>query len=98
MKNHYLSYPWNTSLSEWYKKYSYIWKELNSATFCDVGYVPEKRASWTDRPEYSGQIEELVNLIQWSRLDGPGVVRNFLSRRVQACQRRVHPRYKYQGS
>ena len=27
----------------------------------------EKRASWTDRPEYTGKVEELINLIDWSR-------------------------------
>ena len=38
-----------------------------------------------------------MNLIDWSRLDGPGVVGNFLSRRVMPCQRRVHSAYEYQG-
>ena len=70
MKNHYLSCPWNTSLSEWYKKWFYIQEEPNNVTFCDVGYVPEKRVSWTDRPECAGHVEELMNLIQWSHLDG----------------------------
>jgi hypothetical protein len=31
-------------------------------------------------------------------VDGPGVVGNFLSHRVQPCQRRVHPGYEYLGS
>ena len=31
-------------------------------------------------------------------MDGPSVVRNFISRRIQPCQRRVHPGYEYQGS
>ena len=39
-----------------------------------------------------------MKLIKWSCLDGPGVVENFLSRRVQPCQRRVHLGYEYQGS
>ena len=58
---------------------------------------PEKRVSWTDRPEYTGQVSELMNLIDWSRLDGPGVVRNFLVRRVMPYQRRVHLAYEYVG-
>jgi len=66
--------------------------------FCDIGYVPEKRVSWTDRPEYIRQVEELMNLIEWSHLDGPSVVGNFLSRRVQPCQRRVYLGFEYQGS
>jgi len=37
-------------------------------------------------------------LIDWSRLDGPGVVGNFLVRRVMHCQRRVHSAYEYAGS
>jgi hypothetical protein len=98
MKNHYLSYPWNTSLTEWYKRWFYIKEEPESATFCDVGYISEKRVSWTDRPEYTGQVEELMNLIDWSRLDVPGVVGNFLNRRVMPCQRKVHSMYEYQGS
>jgi len=63
-----------------------------------MGYVPKKRASWTDRLEYSGQVEELMSLIQWSRLDRLAVVGSFLSRRVQPCQRRVHSGYEYQGN
>lgn len=39
-----------------------------------------------------------MSLIEWSCLDEPGVVGNFLSRRVQPCQRRVHPGFEYQGS
>jgi len=60
-------------------RWFYIREELGSTTFCDIGYVPEKRVSWTDRPEYTGLVEELMNLIEWSRLDGLGVVGNFLS-------------------
>ena len=50
----YLSCPWNTSLTEWYKKWFYIRDEPGSATFCDMGYIPEKRVSWTDLPEFAG--------------------------------------------
>jgi len=38
-----------------------------------------------------------MTLIDWSRVDGPRVVENFLSRRVMPCQRRVHSAYEYQG-
>jgi hypothetical protein len=37
-------------------------------------------------------------LLLWNRLDGVAVARNFLSHRVQPCQRRVHVGYEYQGS
>jgi len=40
----------------------------------------------------------MMSLIDWSRLDGPGVVWNFLARRVMPCQRRVHSAYEYVGS
>jgi len=50
MKNRYLNCPWNTSLTEWYKKWFYVREEPGSSTFCNVGYIPEKRVSWTDRP------------------------------------------------
>jgi len=33
-----------------------------------------------DRPEYTDQVEELMNLIEWSRLDGLGMVGNSLNR------------------
>jgi len=41
MKNQYLSCLWNTSLTEWYKRWFYIREEPRSATFCDVGYIPD---------------------------------------------------------
>jgi hypothetical protein len=37
-------------------------------------------------------------MIPWKKLDGPSMVGNFISRRIQPCQRSVHPGYKYQGS
>ena len=62
------------------------------------GLIPEKRVSWTDRPQFAGQVEDLTKLIDWSRLDGPGVVGNFICRRVMPCQKRVHSAYEYAGS
>jgi hypothetical protein len=79
MKLEYLSCPWNTSLGEWYKKWFYIREEPNIATFCDVVYVPEKRVSWNERPEYTGQVRELMALLPWNHLDDPTVVRSFIS-------------------
>jgi hypothetical protein len=38
-----------------------------------------------------------MQLLPWSRLDGLSVVGNFISRRIQLCQARVHPAYEYQG-
>ena len=63
-----------------------------------MGYIPEKRVSWTNCPAFAGQVEDLLKLIDWSRLDGPGVVGNFICRRVMPCQRRVHSSYEYAGS
>jgi len=99
MKNRYLNCPWNISLTEWYKKWFYVREEPGSSTFCDVGYIPEKRVSWMDRPAFVGQVEDLMKLIDWSRLDGPVVVGNFICRRVMPCQKRVHhSAYEYAGS
>jgi len=39
-----------------------------------------------------------MSLIDWSCMDGPRVVGNFLVRRVMPCQRRVHSAYEYAGS
>ena len=67
-------------------------------TLCDAGYIPEKKMSWSERPEHLGQISEIFGMILWKKLDGPSVVRSFISRRVQPCQKGVHPGYEYQGS
>jgi hypothetical protein len=32
---------------DWYKKWFYIHEESNSSTLCDIGYIPEKRVSWS---------------------------------------------------
>jgi len=98
MKNCYLTSPWNTYLTEWYKRRFYVREESGSAMFCDVGYVPGKRISWTDCPEYTSQVSELMSLIDWSCLDGLRVVGNFLTRLVMPCQRRVPSAYEYAES
>ena len=63
-----------------------------------MGFIPEKKNNWSEKPEHLEQIQELIGLIPWRKLDGPSVVGNFISRRIQPCQRRVHPGYEYQGS
>ena len=50
-------------MTEWYRKWFYIREEPGSSTFCDVGYIPEKRTSWTDRPEFDGPVADLMKLI-----------------------------------
>ena len=54
MKAQYLHCPWNTSLDDWYKKWFYIREEPNTITLCDVRYIPEKRTSWSEKPEHLG--------------------------------------------
>ena len=97
MKAQYLHCPWNTSLDEWYKKWFYIREKPNTITLCDVGLIPEKKNSWSEKPENLEQIAELLGMIPWGRLDGPSVVGNFISRRIQPCQKRIHPGFEYQG-
>ena len=63
-----------------------------------MGLIPEKKNSWTEKPDHLEQISELLEMIPWKKLDGPSVVGNFISRRIQPCQRRVLPSYEYQGS
>ena len=63
-----------------------------------MGYIPEKRTSWSEKPEHLEQISEILGIIPWKKLDSPSMVGNFISRRIQPCQRRVHPGYEYQGS
>jgi hypothetical protein len=52
---------------------------------CDVGYIPDKRVAWNERPELTGQVEELMALLPWNRLDGPAVAGSFISYHVQPC-------------
>jgi hypothetical protein len=85
MKQEYLNCPWNISLGDWYKKWFYICEDPNSAMFCDVGYIPDKRVAWNEQPELAGHVEELMVLLPWNHLDGPAVAENFISRRVQPC-------------
>ena len=64
------------------KKWFYIREEPNTITLCDVGYIPEKKTSWSEKPEHLGQILEIFGMIPWKKLDGLSVVRSFISRRV----------------
>jgi len=82
MKAQYLHCPWNTSLDEWYKKWFYIHEEPSTITLCDVVFFPEKKNSWSKKPEHLEHIQELLGMIPWRKLDGPSVVGNFISRRI----------------
>jgi hypothetical protein len=66
--------------------------------FCDIGYILDRRVAWNERPELAGQVEELMALLPWKRLDESAVAGSFISRRMQPCQRRVHGGYEYQGT
>ena len=52
MKAQYLHCPWNTSLDDWYKKWFYIREEPNMITLCDVGFISEKKNSWSEKPKH----------------------------------------------
>jgi hypothetical protein len=67
MKAQYLHCPWNTSLDDWYKKWFYIREEPNMITLCDVGYILEKKTSWSEKPEHLEQILEIFGMIPWKK-------------------------------
>ena len=69
-------------LDDWYKKWFYIHEEPNTITLCNVGFILEKKNSWSEKPEHLEQIIELLGMIPWGKLDGPSVVGNFISRRI----------------
>jgi hypothetical protein len=75
----------------------YIREEPSQASYYDVSLVPKKTDSWKELPQNIVQIEVIMQLLPWSRLDGPSVVSNFISHQIQPCQARVHPVYEYQG-
>jgi hypothetical protein len=47
--------------------------------FCDVGYIPDKRVAWSERPELAEQVGELMVLLPWNHLDGLAMAGNFIS-------------------
>jgi hypothetical protein len=85
MKSEYFSCPLEYLRWGLVQKWFYIREEPNTITLCDVGYIPEKRVGWNERPEYVGQVRDLMELLPWNHLDGPAVVGSFISRRVQPC-------------
>ena len=72
----------NTSLDDWYKKWFYIREEPNTITLCDVGFIPEKKNSWSEKPEHLEQIPKIFGMIPWKKLDGLSMVGSFISRRI----------------
>ena len=44
-----------------------------------MGLIPEKKNSWSEKPEHFEQITELLEMIPWEKLDGPSMVGNFIS-------------------
>ena len=44
-----------------------------------MGYIPEKRTSWLEKPEHLEQILEIFGMIPWKKLDDPSMVGSFIS-------------------
>jgi hypothetical protein len=44
------------------------------------------------------QVEELLEMFDRNRLDGPTVALNFICKLAQPCKEQVHPLYEYSGS
>jgi hypothetical protein len=57
----------------------------NSSTFCDLAYIPQRRASWTERLACDGQVKELMELLPLEQMSGTEIAASFISRRVQPC-------------
>jgi hypothetical protein len=77
-----------------------VQQEQEPFAACDVSQIPEQQESWSARPTNAEmvQVQELLELFDKIRIDGPIVVTNFIFRRVQPCKDRVHPMYEYSGS
>ena len=59
--------------------------------------MAKPNANWTARPsnEDMQQVEELLEILAQTKVDGVGMTLNFISRRIQPCKERVHPTYEF---
>jgi hypothetical protein len=100
MKAKYLNIPLNSSMRDWYKKWSYVQQEQEPFVAYDVAQIPKQQESWSVRPTSTKmvQVEELLEMFDRSQLDGPTVALNFIYRWVQPYKEWVHLLYEYLGS
>jgi hypothetical protein len=79
MKSEYLTCPWNTFIGDWYKNGFTSEKSPTLSPFATLA-TSRRRVSWNEKPEYAGQVRELMELLPWNRLDRPAVAGSFISR------------------
>ena len=98
----YVGLALKTSLKGWHNRWFYT-TNLSPSLPAYIGLRPVVKLSWSSTPsdEEMKQVNALLKPLEECKesdeVNGVGVVRNFIGRRIQPIKERVHPSYEYKG-
>lgn len=83
MANQYIDVPLNTSLKGWIAKWFFV-RNWEPSIPTDIDHYAVSNANWSARPsgEEMSHVQELKKILKKIKLDGVGVVVNFICRRI----------------
>ena len=98
MKAQWIDIPHGTPAKDWNKKWFYAAQDLQTPPIpSDVVYAPQKNDNWEAENSRDDklQVQELLQLIDTTKVSGPYVAAAWLTRRVQPLKERVRPMFEY---
>jgi hypothetical protein len=94
----YIGMPLTSNPGPWMRRWFYIRQDAAAWIPSDPGHVPEPLDSWSSQPLSRGdldQVNELIELLRQTCVQGPEVVRLFITRRCQPLMARVLRGFEY---
>lgn len=93
MKANWMTIGHTSNTKNWMKKWFYINQNLEGrAVPCDVTQILVYNTRWSDRPSLAemAQVNELIAMMDFSKVDGVLVASTFVIRRIQSLRERVN--------
>lgn len=100
MKANRMTIGHTSNTKNWMKKWFYINQNLEGrAVPCDVTQIPVYNTRWSDRPSLAEmtQVNELIAMVDFSKMNGVLVASTFVIHRIQPLRERVNFMFEYQG-
>ena len=89
MADQYKVVPLNSSMKYWNTHWLYI-ENAEDSLSTDIDTMARSHVNWTVRPSSKEmhQVEELLDILARTDVNGVGVTVNFIARRIQPCKER----------
>nr|CAD40485.2 OSJNBa0067G20.1 [Oryza sativa Japonica Group]CAE03318.2 OSJNBa0032I19.12 [Oryza sativa Japonica Group] len=100
LKSRYIPFQCPSSRSKWRTRWFYLQIKDSDPVFIVPTEQPDKIPSWTAKPPLTPSLQSFIDIVDDLRVRGLSryeVTADFVRRRIQPLQARVHPAFDYSG-